>query len=109
MSAWQRHVRLATSRDGRAAAAHVEFLAARSLQRERRHLPQQHVAAVTAVALAVRKQAPRLGALFLCLAASVALATVYDRYHYAADAIAGALVGVAAYVTSNVFKPRAME
>jgi membrane-associated phospholipid phosphatase len=71
--------------------------------------PSGHVAAVTAVALAVRKHAPRLGALFLFLAASVALATVYGRYHYAADAIAGALVGVAAYIASNALTPRAKE
>ena len=66
--------------------------------------PSGHVAAVTAVALAVRKHAPRLGALFLFLAASVALATVYGRYHYAADAVAGALVGVAAYKVSRAIK-----
>jgi len=71
--------------------------------------PSGHVAAVTAVALAVRKHAPRLGALFLFLAASVALATVYGRYHYAADAVAGALVGVAAYWVSNAIKHRAIE
>jgi len=71
--------------------------------------PSGHVAAVTAVALAVRKHAPRLGALFLFLAASVALATVYGRYHYAADAVAGALVGVAAYIVSDAIKPRALE
>jgi membrane-associated phospholipid phosphatase len=59
--------------------------------------PSGHVAATTAVALAVREHAPRLGMLFLFLAASVALATVYGRYHYIADAVAGALVGVAAY------------
>jgi membrane-associated phospholipid phosphatase len=66
--------------------------------------PSGHVAAMTAVALAVRKHAPRLGALFLFLALSVAVATVYGRYHYAADAVAGALVGVAAYKVSEVFK-----
>ena len=66
--------------------------------------PSGHVAAVTAVALAVRKHAPRLGALFLFLAASVAVATVYGRYHYAADAVAGALVGGAAYKIVEVFK-----
>jgi membrane-associated phospholipid phosphatase len=66
--------------------------------------PSGHVAAVTAVALAVRKHAPRLGGLFLFLAASVASATVYGRYHYAADAVAGALVGVAAYCASRVIK-----
>jgi membrane-associated phospholipid phosphatase len=71
--------------------------------------PSGHVAAVTAVALAVRKHAPRLGALFLFLAASVALATVYGRYHYAADAVAGALVGVAAYFASNAIKHRTIE
>ena len=71
--------------------------------------PSGHVAAVTAVALAVRKHAPRLGALFLFLAASVTLATVYGRYHYAADAVAGALVGVAAYFASNAIMPRATE
>ena len=68
--------------------------------------PSGHVAAVTAVALAVRKQAPLLGALFLFLAASVALATVYGRYHYAADAVAGALVGVAAYLATHAIQHR---
>src|SRR5208282_5313714 len=71
--------------------------------------PSGHVAAATAVALAVCKHAPRLGVLFLFLAASVALATVYGRYHYAADAVAGALVGVAAYAVSNPLRPRARE
>jgi membrane-associated phospholipid phosphatase len=66
--------------------------------------PSGHVAAATAVALAVRKQAPRLGALFMFLAASVAVATVYGRYHYAADAVAGALVGIAAYKVTDLFK-----
>jgi membrane-associated phospholipid phosphatase len=64
--------------------------------------PSGHVAAVTAVALAVRKNAPRLGALFVFLAASIALATVYGRYHYAPDALAGALVGVAAYKVAKL-------
>jgi membrane-associated phospholipid phosphatase len=71
--------------------------------------PSGHVAAVTAVALAVRRHAPRIGALFLFLAASVALATIYGRYHYAVDAIAGALVGVAAYYVSNAIQRVAME
>ncbi|MGO8790580.1 MAG: phosphatase PAP2 family protein [Terriglobia bacterium] len=71
--------------------------------------PSGHVAAATAVALAVRKRAPGLGALFLILAASVALATVYGRYHYAADAVAGALVGVAAYAVSNAIEHWVIE
>jgi membrane-associated phospholipid phosphatase len=64
--------------------------------------PSGHVAAATAVALAVRKHAPRLGHIFLFLAVSVGLATVYGRYHYAADALAGALVGAAAFHVSKL-------
>jgi membrane-associated phospholipid phosphatase len=66
--------------------------------------PSGHVAAVTAVALSVRKHTARLGGLFLFLAASVALATVYGRYHYAADTVAGALVAIAAYQASKLFR-----
>lgn len=63
--------------------------------------PSGHVAAVTAVALAVRAYLPRLGLLFLLAAGSVAVATVYGRYHYGADALAGALVGVLAFLISR--------
>ncbi len=63
--------------------------------------PSGHVAAVTATALAVRTYRPRLGPLFLTAAASVAAATVLLRYHYAADALAGALVGWAAWGVAN--------
>ena len=63
--------------------------------------PSGHVAAVTATALAVRAYRPRLGALFLVAAASVAAATVLLRYHYGADALAGALVGWAAWGLSE--------
>ncbi len=67
--------------------------------------PSGHVAAATAVALAVRKHAPRLGMVFILLATSVALATVYGRYHYAADAAAGALVGTIACQVSKLLPP----
>jgi len=63
--------------------------------------PSGHVAAVTATALAVRAALPRLGWLFIIAAASVAVATVIGRYHYAADAAAGGLVGIAAFVISS--------
>ncbi|MBZ5669740.1 MAG: phosphatase PAP2 family protein [Acidobacteriia bacterium] len=52
---------------------------------------------------------PRVGALFLFLAASITVATVCGRYHYAVDAVAGALVGVAAYCASNAIKRRAID
>ncbi len=59
--------------------------------------PSAHVAATTAMALTIRRYLPRFGWIFIAIAASIALATVYGRYHYAADALAGALVGIAAY------------
>jgi membrane-associated phospholipid phosphatase len=51
--------------------------------------------------LAVRAYRPRLGILFSIAALSVAAATVYGRYHYLADAVAGVLVGVAAFAVSS--------
>lgn len=63
--------------------------------------PSGHVAAVTATALAVHAYRPRLGVLFLVATASVAAATVLLRYHYAADALAGALVGCVAFAISG--------
>ena len=68
--------------------------------------PSGHVAAVTAMALAIRAYLPRAGAVFIVLAVSIAAATVYGRYHYAADAMAGGLVGIAAYLVSERFNWR---
>lgn len=63
--------------------------------------PSAHVAATTAMALAIRRYLPRFGWLFIGIAVSIALATVYGRYHYAADALAGALVGTAAFLAAS--------
>jgi membrane-associated phospholipid phosphatase len=63
--------------------------------------PSGHTAAVTAMALAVRACMPRLGILFCIAALSVAAATVYGRYHYAADAVAGVCVGVVGFAVSS--------
>ena len=62
--------------------------------------PSGHVAAVTAASLGVRAALPRLGWAFVLTAGLVAIATVAGRYHYAADAGAGALVGVVAFIIS---------
>jgi membrane-associated phospholipid phosphatase len=68
--------------------------------------PSAHVATVTAMALVIRAYLPRVGVMFLILAGSIALATVYGRYHYAADALAGVLVGIAAFLISRrIHKP----
>jgi len=68
--------------------------------------PSGHVAAVIAAALAVRAQLPRVGWVFMLAAASVTLATVLGRYHYAADAAAGVAVAVAAFGVSKAFFKR---
>ncbi len=63
--------------------------------------PSGHVAAVTSTALTVRRLVPRAGGWFLIAAASIVVATVYGRYHYAADAAAGAIIGVTTSLISN--------
>jgi membrane-associated phospholipid phosphatase len=68
--------------------------------------PSGHVAAVIAAALAVRKFLPRLGIVFLVVAVSISVATVYGRYHYAVDALAGALVGVVGLLVARVVHQR---
>jgi len=68
--------------------------------------PSAHAAAVSATALAVGAYRPRLGILSCVMALSIAVATVYGRYHYTADALAGVLVGVAAFAISRqIHKP----
>lgn len=62
--------------------------------------PSAHVAATTAQALVIRRYLPRLGWLFVLVAVSITLATVYGRYHYALDAAAGAFVGIGAFLVS---------
>jgi membrane-associated phospholipid phosphatase len=69
--------------------------------------PSGHVAAVTATALTLRSYLPRAGLAFLTAAASIAAATVYGRYHYAADALAGATIGFAAFLSASyIHRPR---
>ena len=63
--------------------------------------PSGHVAGVTSTALAVYAESRRAGAIFLIVAASIAAATVYGRYHYTADAVAGASIAIAAYGVSR--------
>ena len=68
--------------------------------------PSGHVAAATAVALAIRRHVKWSGYVFGLVAASIAAATVVGRYHYTADAIAGAIVGAAAYTVSLKLRSR---
>ena len=57
--------------------------------------PSGHVAVSTAVAFGVIGAMPATGALLLVLAASVGVACVVGRYHYAMDVVTGAALGAA--------------
>jgi membrane-associated phospholipid phosphatase len=71
--------------------------------------PSGHVAGAVATALAVRAERPRLGIVFVFAAAMIAASTFYGRYHYGADAAAGALVGVAAFIAARSLSHRSAQ
>jgi hypothetical protein len=60
-------------------------------------LPSGHAATAVAVACVVGGVMPGAGLVFGVVAASIVLATVIGRYHYAVDSLLGVLVGVAAW------------
>jgi membrane-associated phospholipid phosphatase len=71
--------------------------------------PSGHVAGVTAVALSIWRRSPAAagwGVVFTIAAASIAAATVIERYHYLADALAGALIAAMAVSISNFLHRR---
>jgi membrane-associated phospholipid phosphatase len=63
--------------------------------------PSGHAAASVAAALAVSGAMPMAGGVLLLIAASITLAAVVGRYHYAADGVAGVLLGVGAWMVSR--------
>jgi membrane-associated phospholipid phosphatase len=63
--------------------------------------PSGHTAASLATALAVGSVVPVAGVVFGIVALSIAAGSVAGRYHYAADAIAGALVAILAFVMAT--------
>ena len=66
--------------------------------------PSGHTAASVATALAVGSDAPLAGVVLGVVAVSIAVGSVVGRYHYAADALSGALVAVLAFVTVNAVR-----
>lgn len=64
--------------------------------------PSGHTAASVAAALVVATYLPLDGLFFGLIAVSIAIGSVVGRYHYAADAFAGALVAIAAFFTASV-------
>ena len=63
--------------------------------------PSGHVAASLATALAVSARLPLAGVPLGMLALAIAIASVVGRYHYAADAVAGAALALLAFVVSR--------
>jgi membrane-associated phospholipid phosphatase len=63
--------------------------------------PSGHTAASLATALALGSVVPVAGVVFGIVAVSIAAGSVAGRYHYAADAIAGALVAIVAFVMAT--------
>lgn len=63
--------------------------------------PSGHTGASVAAALAVAGDMPVAGVVFGGIALSIAIASVVGRYHYAADALAGAAVAVFAFLIVN--------
>ena len=60
-------------------------------------LPSAHAAGAVAAALCVIEVSPSVGAAFMVVATSIAVATVVGRYHYFVDSVLGALLGAASW------------
>ena len=70
--------------------------------------PSGHAAAAFSCAFAVRELLPgrrRTGAAFLALAILIAVATVYGRYHFAIDTLAGFALALAALALHRRLRP----
>src|SRR6185436_12496676 len=65
--------------------------------------PSGHVAVTIAVALGVFPSLPVLGVVLLLCAVSIAVACVVGRYHYAADVLAGAALGLGVCALTAAF------
>ena len=63
--------------------------------------PSGHAAAAVATALAVGVRLPVAGLALGILALGIAIGSVAERYHYAADALAGAVVGTIGFLISR--------
>lgn len=60
--------------------------------------PSAHVAATVAASLGLWSASPFAAAIFLWISLSIAIATVACRYHYAADALAGAALAALSFL-----------
>jgi len=63
--------------------------------------PSSHVAASVVAALCAMQHQRRIGWIAAIIAVGLTVATVYGGFHYAVDALAGLLLGVAAWMFAN--------
>jgi len=83
----------------------IRLLNLRVLDRASIHLntfPSGHAAASVATALAVGAELPGAGLVLGLIALGIAAGSVLGRYHYAADALAGALLALAGFAVSRL-------
>ena len=66
--------------------------------------PSGHTAASLATALAVGSYMPLAGVILAVVALSIAAGSVVGRYHYAADAVAGAAVAILAFLMASAVR-----
>ena len=64
--------------------------------------PRGHAAAAAATALAVGVRLPSAGLVLGILALGIAIGSVVGRYHYAADALAGGVIGIVGFLISRI-------
>ena len=92
---------LAEAGDGRGARSSIRRFNLAVLDRasvQWNTFPSGHTAASLATALAVGSYMPLAGIVLGILALSIAVGSVVGRYHYAADAIAGAIFAILAFL-----------
>ena len=68
--------------------------------------PSAHVAGAVASALALIQYLPLVGGVYLGIAAGIALGAVHGRYHYTADSVLGAIVGVVSFTLVSLLVPQ---
>ena len=66
--------------------------------------PSGHTAASLATALVVWSYMPAAGIVLAVLAVSIAAGSVAGRYHYAADAVAGAIAAILAFLMASAVR-----
>ena len=64
--------------------------------------PSAHVSGAVVVSLVALRHQPRLAYLIVPITGSVMIATVYGRFHYVLDALAGAALAIAVVVAYRI-------